>query len=449
MMGSFDSKVGKMKKIRVGLIGFGTVGKSVYRALSENTVEVNSRLGNKAVIELTSICIRNQEKYDSFCDSKIKIFRDPFALLDSDTDIIIEVIGGTNIAKKIITKALGKKQHVVTANKELIALHGGELFGLAELNSVSLSFEAAVAGGIPIIKALREGLGGNKIKLVAGIINGTTNYILTQMQKDRSDFQTSLKVAVEKGFAEQDPSFDIDGIDAAHKLTIISAISYGVDFQFKKVFCQGISKIELRDIDFARKFGYCVKLLGIAKLTDIGIELRVHPALVPERSLMSKIDGAMNGILVVGDIVGSTIYYGAGAGGDPTASAVISDVLDIAQKKALGVKSFPTFKKQARANGVHKILDVEQIKTAYYLRLSVDDQVGVMSDVTKILAFFKISIEAMFQGEPFSAQDAVDVVIITHKTTEGSIRRALFDINKLSHVKGDVRLIRIESLDLK
>ncbi len=434
-----------MKSIKIGLIGFGNVGSAIFDVFNRNADLINNRL--RVNLKLAAISIRNLDKAKLISDKTITVYPDPFQLIYSDVDIVIEVIGGIDIAKKIVEKAIQNKKHVVTANKELIAIHGKELLQLAKENGVLLLYEAAVGGGIPIIKSLREGLSANKIEWVAGIINGTTNYILTEMQRSRGEFSQALQQAIKKGYAEKDPTFDIEGIDAAHKLAIIASLCFDIDIQYDKVFCEGIANIELKDIDYAKKFGYAIKLLGIAKRRKEGLELRVHPSLVPIDSMIANIDLAMNGILVFGDAVGPTLHYGAGAGGEPTASSILADVMDAVRFNLLGGNNLIRTGSVGTSVSDKRILLIDDTRTSYYLRMRVRDQVGVMADVTQILAAQFISIEAMFQGEPLDSKDRAEVVIITHQTIEKNINTAIMQIENLHVVDGSVKLLRIESLE--
>ena len=436
-----------MRSIKLGLIGFGTVGSAVYTVLNRNREDIKCRLGHD--FQLSSICIRNQKRAALFVDSSVRVCSDPREVINSDVDIVIEVIGGTDSAKSIIEKSLKNKKHVVTANKELIALHGRQLFEIAENNEVMLLYEAAVAGGVPIIKSIREGLSANQITLVAGIINGTTNYILTEMQKSRSNFKDVLNIAIKKGYAEQDPTYDVEGIDAAHKLAIIASLSFGVEINYQTVYCEGISNIDLKDIDYAEKFGYRIKLLGIAKLTQSGIELRVHPTLVPHENLMANVDGAMNGIMVYGDAVGPTIFYGQGAGGEATASSVISDIIDICRLSSANSENYVPYTAYRINKHSIPVLPIDDTRASYYLRLAVKDQVGVMAKITKLLAALSISIEAMYQGEQIGGGSSVEVVIISHETVERDINAAISKIQHLDFVEGPIKLLRIQDLGLK
>ncbi len=436
-----------MKTVKLGLIGLGTVGFSTLKVLERNEEHIKRRLG--AEVKFTAVCIRSHKKKSLIVDSSIEIYSDPIDLIErADIDIVVELIGGVDVARQITEKAIASQKHVVTANKELIATYGNELFKLAQSNGVMLVFEAAVAGGIPIIKSLREGLAANKIEWMAGIINGTTNYILSQMQIERVSFEKALASATDKGYAEQDPTFDIEGIDSAHKLAIMASLAFGIKLQFKKIFCEGITNLQIKDIYYAEKFGYKIKLLGIAKRRNSGIELRVHPCLVPENSVIANINGAMNGILVHGDAVGPTLHYGAGAGGEPTASAVIADIIDVSRLHMASSDNYVPYMAPRGKVSDLPVLSINDIKTSYYLRVRVKDQVGVMAEVTRVLAKMSISIEAMFQGEPVQGAGVVEVVIITHQSLEGDIREAIAQIELLGAVKEKINFLRIETLDI-
>jgi homoserine dehydrogenase len=364
-----------------------------------------------------------------------------------DIDIVIELIGGYGIAKELVLKAIANGKHVVTANKALLATHGNELFKAAQDKGVMIAFEAAVAGGIPIIKALREGLTANRIQWIAGIINGTTNFILSEMRDKGLDFATVLKEAQRLGYAEADPTFDIEGVDAAHKATIMSAIAFGIPVQFDKAHVEGITKLQATDIRYAEQLGYRIKLLGITKRTDKGIELRVHPTLIPAKRLIANVEGAMNAVLVQGDAVGATLYYGKGAGSEPTASAVIADLVDITRLATADPEHrVPHLAFQPNAMADTPILPMSEITTSYYLRMHVADQPGVLADVTRILADSSISIDAMLQKEPADGETQTDIIMLTHQTQEKFVEAAIAKIEALSTVMGQVTKIRLEEL---
>jgi homoserine dehydrogenase len=364
-----------------------------------------------------------------------------------DIDIIVELIGGTKTAKELILAAIENGKHVVTANKALLALHGNEIFFAAQKKGVMVAFEAAVAGGVPIIKALREGLTANRIEWIAGIINGTSNFILSEMREKGSSFGEVLAHAQKLGYAESDPTFDIDGIDAAHKLTIMAAIAFGIPMQFDKVYTEGISKLTRADIRYAEELGYRIKLLGITRRTDKGIELRVHPTLIPSKRLIANVEGVMNAILVKGDAVGPTLYYGAGAGAEPTASAVVADLVDVTRMHTADPEQrVPHLAFQPDRMSDLTILPMEQVETSYYLRLRVIDRPGVLADITRILADQSISIDAMVQKEPGEGEEQVDIIMLTHLTIEKNINSAIKRIEALPVVSGRVTRIRLEEL---
>ena len=364
-----------------------------------------------------------------------------------DVDIVVELIGGYGVAKDFVLKAIANGKHVVTANKALLALHGNEIFEAAQNKKVIVAFEAAVAGGIPIIKALREGLTANRIEWIAGIINGTTNFILSEMREKGLDFDTVLKEAQELGYAESDPTFDIEGFDAAHKATIMSALAFGIPVQFDKAYVEGITKLEAIDIKYAEQLGYRIKLLGITKRMENGIELRVHPTLIPSKRLIANVEGAMNAVLVNSDAVGASLYYGKGAGSEPTASAVIADLVDIARLESVNPEHrVPHLAFQPDALANTPILPMSEVTTSYYLRMQVKDQPGVLADITRILADLKISIDAFLQKEPMEGETLVDIIILTHLTQEKNMDAAIEKVENLSTVMGKVTKIRLEEL---
>jgi len=364
-----------------------------------------------------------------------------------DIDIVVELIGGYTLAKELVLKAIANGKHVVTANKALLAVHGNEIFLAAQEKGVMVAFEAAVAGGIPIIKALREGLTANRIEWIAGIINGTTNFILTEMRDKGLAFDTVLAEAQKLGYAEADPTFDIEGIDAAHKLTIMAAIGFGIPMQFDKAYTEGISKLTREDIAYAEELGYRIKLLGITKRTDKGIELRVHPTLIPAKRLIANVEGVMNAVLVKGDAVGATMYYGRGAGAEPTASAVVADLVDVTRMLTSDPGNrVPHLAFQPDALSDAPVLPIDEVRTSYYLRLKAFDKPGVLADVTRILADLEISIDAMIQKEPAEGEDLVDVILLTHQTVEKYINQAIAKIEALPSISGKVTRIRLEEL---
>ncbi|MGD8640783.1 MAG: homoserine dehydrogenase, partial [Gammaproteobacteria bacterium] len=377
---------------------------------------------------------------------------DPLQVVDDpDVQIIVELIGGDTLARDVVMRAINKGKHIVTANKALIAKYGNEIFAAAQSKGVMVAFEAAVAGGIPIIKAVREGLAGNNIEWLAGIINGTGNFILTEMRDKGSNFEDVLAEAQRLGYAEADPTFDVEGIDAAHKLSILASIAFGIPLQFDKVYTEGITRITREDVEYAEELGYRIKHLGIAKRTDKGIEMRVHPTLIPERRLIANVDGVMNAVLVTGDAVGPTLYYGAGAGADATASAVVADIIDVVRMLTADPENrVPHLAFQPDALSDLPILGMEEVKTAYYLKMQAADKPGVLSDITRILGERDISIEAMIQREPagsFNNEDrTATIIMLTHNVIEGSMNQAIQEIEALEFVRSQVTRIRMEQL---
>ncbi|MDO8650865.1 MAG: homoserine dehydrogenase [Undibacterium sp.] len=435
-----------MKPIKVGLLGIGTVGSGTFNVLKRNQEEIMRRAGR--AIEITMVADLNVERARELTNGECEVVNDANLVVNHpDIDIVIELIGGYGIAKDLVLKAIANGKHVVTANKALLATHGNEIFKAAQEKGVMVAFEAAVAGGIPIIKALREGLTANRIQWIAGIINGTTNFILSEMRDKGLDFATALKEAQALGYAEADPTFDIEGIDAAHKATIMASIAYGIPMQFDKAHVEGITKLEAIDIRYAEQLGYRIKLLGITKRSDKGIELRVHPTLIPEKRLIANVEGAMNAVLVQGDAVGATLYYGKGAGAEPTASAVIADLVDITRLATADPEHrVPHLAFQPDAMSDLAILPMSEIVTSYYLRMHVADQAGVLADVTRILAESSISIDAMLQKEPAEGESRTDIVMLTHQTQEKNILAAITKIEALSSVFGAVTKLRLEEL---
>lgn len=436
----------KLKVMNVGLLGIGTVGGGTFNVLNRNAQEITRRTGRP--IQITHVADRNVEAARLVVNGAAKVTDDAFAVVnDPNIDVVVELIGGYTIAKELVLKAIANKKHVVTANKALIALHGNEIFAAAQANNVIVAFEAAVAGGIPIIKALREGLGANRIEWVAGIINGTTNFILTEMREKGLAFSDVLGEAQRLGYAEADPTFDVEGIDAAHKLTIMSAIAFGMPMKFEQAYTEGITKLQQVDIKYAEELGYRVKLLGITKRTDKGVELRVHPTLIPEKRLVANVNGAMNAVVVKGDAVGPTLYYGAGAGAEPTASAVVADLMDVARlMDADNVHRVPYLAFQPDQVQDLAILPIDEVQSAYYLRLRASDKPGVLADVTKILGDRNISIDAMMQKEPDENETEADIVILTHITVEKNMNQAIAAIEALVAIVGKVMRIRMEEL---
>jgi len=435
-----------MKPINVGLLGLGTVGGGTLTVLRRNAGEITRRAGREIRIRMAAD--RNLEMARKLAGPELEITDDAMEVVNNpDIDIIVELIGGTTLAKELILKAIANGKHVVTANKALLALHGNEIFQAAQARGVMVAFEAAVAGGIPIIKALREGLTANRIEWIAGIINGTTNFILTEMRDKGLAFDTVLKQAQELGYAEADPTFDIEGVDAAHKLTIMAAIGFGIPMQFDTAYTEGISKLTKEDIAYAEQLGYRIKLLGITKRTDQGIELRVHPTLIPAKRLIANVEGVMNAVLVKGDAVGATMYYGRGAGAEPTASAVIADLVDVTRMLTSDPESrVPHLAFQPDALSDAPVLPIEEVRTSYYLRLRVFDKPGVLADVTRILADQGISIDAMIQKEPAEGEEQADVILLTHETVEKYINQAIAKIEALPSIAGKAIRIRLEEL---
>jgi homoserine dehydrogenase len=435
-----------MKPIKVGLLGIGTVGAGTYAVLKRNQEEIIRRAGRG--IEIAVVADLDTALAKEITGADIEVVSDAHLVVNRpDIDVVIELIGGYGIARELVMQAIANGKHVVTANKALLAKHGTEIFKAAEEQGVIVAFEAAVAGGIPIIKALREGLTANRIQWVAGIINGTTNFILSEMRDKGLDFATVLKEAQRLGYAEADPTFDIEGIDAAHKASIMSAIAFGTPVQFDKAYVEGITNLQAIDIRYAEQLGYRIKLLGITRRTAQGIELRVHPTLIPKNRLIANVEGAMNAVLVQGDAVGATLYYGKGAGAEPTASAVIADLVDIARlADADPVYRVPSLAYQTQSLADTPILPMSEIITSYYLRLRVADQPGVLADITRILADASISIDAMLQKEPDEGETQTDIILLTHQTQEKNINAAIAAIEALNTVDGKVTRLRLEQL---
>jgi homoserine dehydrogenase (EC 1.1.1.3) len=436
-----------MKPMNVGLLGLGTVGGGTLTVLRRNAAEITRRAGRE--IRVTMAAVRDMGKAQVFAAPDLQLTNNPFAVVDNpDIDIVVEMIGGENPAKELILMAIENGKHVVTANKALIANHGTEIFEAAQRKGVMVAFEAAVGGGIPIIKAIREGLTANRIEWIAGIINGTTNFILTEMRDKGADFGDVLKEAQRLGYAEADPTFDVEGVDAAHKLTIMSAIAFGIPMQFDRAYIEGITRLTGDDVKYAEQLGYRIKLLGITKRTSQGIELRVHPALIPARRLIANVDGAMNAILVKGDAVGVTMYYGAGAGAEPTASSVVADLVDVTRMHTADPHSrVPHLAFQPDTLSAEPILAMDEVRTSYYLRLRAFDKPGVLADVTRILADLDISIDAMMQKEPQEGQDQVDIIILTHLSVEKNVNAAMAKIEALPAISGKIARIRLEELN--
>ncbi len=435
-----------MSQVKIGLLGLGTVGGGTVNVLKRNAQEISRRAGKEIVVVHAAARDLNKPR---ICDTDgIKLTTNPAEVVnDPEIDIVVELIGGDGLARELVLTAIEQGKHVVTANKALIAKHGNEIFAAAEAKGVIVAYEAAVAGGIPIIKAVREGLSANRIEWLAGIINGTGNFILTEMRDNGTDFADVLAEAQRLGYAEADPTFDVEGIDAAHKLTILASIAFGMPLQFDKVYTEGITKITGDDVACAEKLGYRIKHLGISRRTTNGIELRVHPTLIPERRLIANVDGVMNAVLVQGDAVGPTLYYGPGAGDEPTASAVIADVVDVVRTMGAAVDNrVPHLAFQADAINNMTILDMGEVETSYYLRISAADRPGVMAELTKILGDRGISIEAMIQQEPAEGESNTNIIVLTHKVQEKCMNDAIAIIESLDAVAGEVMRIRMESL---
>ena len=433
-------------KINVGLIGAGTVGSGTYKILKENFNEIYRKTGKEIVI--FALAEKDAKRAKEIVDDKTLIFDDAFDLVrDENIHIVVELIGGTGISKDLVVEALKNNKHVVTANKALIAMHGEELVDLAIKHNVNLSYEAAVAGGIPIIKALKEGLAANKIEWIAGILNGTTNYILTEMKENNLTFEVALKQAQELGFAEADPTFDIEGVDAAHKITILASIAFGIPINFNAVHIEGISNLAQKDIIYAEELGYKIKLLGITKHTNDAIELRVHPTLIPEKRLVANVDGAMNAVLVKGDMVGSTMYYGAGAGSDPTASAVVADIIDLARNlESNNATPIPILGFVKNAIKSKKMLSIEETNSEFYLRFSMKNELGVLAKITQVFAQHSISIDAMVQKEIKEDDEIVDIILVTSNMIEKEMNKIINEIEALPENKDNVIKLRIEQL---
>ena len=438
----------RMKPIQVGLLGIGTVGSGTFNVLTRNQEEIRRRAGRG--IEITMVADLNVERAREIVGDRARVVADAREIIaNPEIDIVIELIGGYGIARALVLEAIDAGKHVVTANKALLAVHGTEIFAAASAKGVMVAFEAAVAGGIPIIKALREGLTANQVQWVAGIINGPTTFILSEMRDKGLDFDVVLKEAQRLGYAEADPTFDIEGVDAAHKATLMSALAFGIPVQFDKAHVEGITKLAAADIRYAEQLGYRIKLLGIAKRRDDvgGIELRVHPTLVPAKRLIANVEGAMNAVMVQGDAVGTTLYYGKGAGSEPTASAVIADLVDITRLHTADPDHrVPHLAFQAGELRDTPVLPIDQVRTAFYLRLRVADQKGVLSSITAILAASDISIDAVLQRESNEGEHQTDVIILTHETQEGAMRAALAQMQALPTVLAPIVSLRKEEL---
>ena len=435
-----------MKPVKVGLLGLGTVGGGTVNVLRRNAEEITRRAGRG--IQVVHAAARDLSK-SRICNYEgIRLTAHPVEVVENpDIEIVVELIGGVDIARDLVNRAIANGKHVVTANKALIARYGNEIFAAARDRGVMVAFEAAVAGGIPIIKAIREGLAGNRIEWLAGIINGTGNFILTEMRDKGRDFADVLAEAQRLGYAEADPTFDVEGIDAAHKLTILAAIAFGIPLQFDKVYTEGITRITREDVNYAEQLGYRIKHLALSRRTTKGIELRVHPTLIPYRRLIANVDGVMNAIVVTGDAVGPTLYYGAGAGAEPTASAVVADLVDVVRALTSDPENrVPHLAFQPDALSDFPILPMEEVETAYYLRMQATDRPGVLADVTRILADHSISIEAILQKEPVAGVSSVSVIILTQRVLERQMNQAVARLQALDTISGEVTRIRLEQL---
>jgi homoserine dehydrogenase len=436
-----------MKPVKIGILGLGTVGCGTISVLARNGQEIARRAGRE--ISIVQASARDLKKKRPCSTDGIKLVTDPYEVVrNPEIEVVVELIGGYEPARALVLEAIANGKHVVTANKALIAVHGNEIFAQAQKKGVMVAFEAAVAGGIPIIKSVREGLAGNRIEWLAGIINGTSNFILTEMRDKGADFADALKEAQRLGYAEADPTFDVEGVDTAHKLTILAAIAFGIPLKFKQAYTEGITKITRMDVQYAENLGYRLKLLGIARRTNGGVELRVHPTLIPERRLIANVDGAMNAVLVKGDAVGPTLFYGAGAGAEPTASAVVADLVDVVRTLTVDPNNrVPHLAFQPDALVDLPILPIEDVETSYYLRLHALDKPGVLAEVTRILADLNISIESILQKEPRPNEKTVPVIILTQRVREKNMNEAIARIEKLSSIDGSVARIRLEHLN--
>jgi homoserine dehydrogenase len=434
-----------MDSIKVGLLGLGVVGGGTWKVLRRNALEIARRAGQ--TIEVTRIAVRDIEKARALVGTAIKVDADPYGLVrDPSIDIVVELMGGDTLARELVLEAIAQGKHVVTANKALLAKHGTEIFAAASAKGVVVAFEAAVAGGIPIIKAIREGLTANRIEWVAGIINGTTNFILSEMRARGLPFETVLAEAQKLGYAEADPTFDIEGVDAAHKLTLLASLAFGIPVQFERAYIEGISKLAAEDIKLAERLGYRIKLLGITKRRPEGIELRVHPALVPAKSMLANVEGAMNAVLVRGDAVGQTLYYGKGAGEEPTASAVVADLVDVTRLLTADPEHrVPHLAFQPDSMSDTPILAIDDVITSYYLRLTVADQPGVLADIARVFSNSGISIGSMIQ-QPSDLDASADLVFLTHESVERNVNVAIAQIEALPFVRSKVTRLRMESL---
>ncbi len=438
-------EVNGLKPVNVGIVGFGTVGSGTFNVITRNATDIARRAGR--AIQITHIGARRDNAAAD--TAAYKVSRDIFEVVkDPEVDIVVELIGGITTARDVVMQAIESGKHVVTANKALIAEHGNEIFAAAHEKGVNVAFEAAVAGGIPIIKAIREGLSANSIKWVAGIINGTGNFILTEMRDKGRDFEDVLQEAQALGYAEADPTFDVEGIDAAHKLTILASIAFGIPLQFEKAYTEGISKITTADVEYAEELGYRIKHLGMTRITEDGVELRVHPTLIPEGRLIANVNGVMNAIVAMGDAVGPTLYYGPGAGSEPTASAVVADVIDVARALTTDPNNrVPHLAFQADSLDDHPILPIEEVETAYYLRMRAQDHPGVLANVAGIFSAANINIESILQKEADEINGEVPIILITRRVLEKEMNKAIAQIEALDDIVGDVVRIRLEHLN--
>jgi homoserine dehydrogenase len=435
-----------VQSVKIGILGLGTVGSGTVSVLKRNSKEISRRAGRG--IEITRAADKNLDSPKT-CDlSGIELTDDAFSVVnDPEIQIVVELIGGTGIARDLVMQAIENGKHVVTANKALIAMHGNELFAKAQEKGVTIAFEAAVAGGIPIIKAIREGLAANRIEWLAGIINGTGNFILTEMRDKGRNFADVLAEAQALGYAEADPTFDVEGIDAAHKLTIMASIAFGIPLQFYKAYTEGISKISQEDVQYAEELGYHIKHLGIAKKTAQGVELRVHPTLIPKRRLIANVNGVMNAVVVKGDAVGPTLYYGAGAGAEPTASAVVADIVDIVRALTTDPENrVPHLAFQPDSLKDTPILPMSEVITSYYLRICTEDKPGVLADITRIFSEQDINIEAILQKQPEEEEGLVPIIMLTQPVVEKNMDEAIAQIEALDTVKDAIMRIRMETL---
>ena len=436
-----------MEPVKIGILGLGTVGSGTINVLTRNADEIQRRAGRG--IRVVHAAARDLKRRRDCPTAGLRLSTDPYEVVNNpEVQVVVELMGGYEPARALVLKAIENGKHVVTANKAMIAAHGNEIFAAAQKKGVMVAFEAAVAGGIPIIKTIREGLAGNRVEWLAGIINGTSNFILTEMRDRGADFADVLAEAQRLGYAEADPAFDVEGIDAAHKLTILAAIAFGIPLQFKKAYTEGITQITRLDVEYAEQLGYRIKSLGLARRTAKGVELRVHPTLIPERRLIANVDGVMNAVLVKGDAVGPILSYGAGAGAEPTASAVVADLVDVVRTLTADPNNrVPHLAFQADQLSDLPVLPMEEVETAYYLRLQAQDKPGVLADVTRILADLGISIEAILQKEPRAGENTVPVIILTQRVVEKYMNQAIAKIEALPSIGTKIMRIRLEHLN--